>query len=106
MEFFHIHTSQPPYLPTPKLTPTAVVRTYSHPMRDRLAGAIFLLFCATVALAQPTGDIESIGFGGGAYRPGCWTPMVLKISPNNAPSGTYQIQVKQRDEDNDVAIFT
>src|SRR5262245_24554214 len=32
--------------------------------------------------------------------------MVLRINPNNAPSGTYQIQVKQRDQDNDVAVFT
>lgn len=63
------------------------------------------LWLAPKATAQPVGEVESIGFNN-VYRPGCWTPMVVKIKPNAAPSGAYQIQVKQRDRDNDVAVFT
>ena len=55
--------------------------------------------------AQPVGEVESIGFNN-VYRPGCWTPMVVRIRPNAAPTGTYQLQVKQRDLDNDIAVFT
>lgn len=77
--------------------------TYVSNMR-LLTGVILLVFTAA-AWGQPSGEVESIGFNN-LYRPGGWTPMVVRIRPNAAPSGTYQIQVKQRDLDNDIAVFT
>lgn len=77
-------------------------------MRHAWLGILVLLLLAPAvprAGAQPVGEVESLGFNN-VYRPGCWTPMVVKVRPNAAPTGTYLIQVKQRDLDNDVAVFT
>ena len=48
-------------------------------MRSYLAGFLLLLL-PSLAFAQARGEVESIGFQG-LYRPGCWTPMVVKLVP-------------------------
>ena len=79
--------------------------TYFPRMRCCVWATLALMFISTAAAAQPVGEVESIGFNN-VFRPACWTPMVVRIRPNGAPSATYQIQVKQRDSDNDTAIYT
>ncbi|HEY7120813.1 MAG TPA: hypothetical protein VH475_29785 [Tepidisphaeraceae bacterium] len=73
-------------------------------MRFLLAG--FLCLClSTVAFAQARGEVESIGFGG-AYRPGCWTPMVIRLTPTTGGTFNGRIEVVQEDLDQDQVIFT
>src|SRR5262245_35905256 len=73
-------------------------------MRWFLAGiVIFLTTAATVA--QVTGEVESIGFQN-IYRPDCWTPMTIKLTPESGKTDFYQIQVRQEDFDRDRVIFT
>lgn len=71
----------------------------------RLAAGVILLLFSSLAIAQPVGEVEGIGFNN-QYRPDCWTPMVVRIKPGTAPAGTYQIQVTQNDLDRDHAVFT
>jgi len=78
---------------------------YVSRMRCLVLATFILVIAASTGVAQPIGEVESIGFNN-VYRPGCWTPMVVRIKPNGALSGTYQLQIKQRDLDNDVAVFT
>lgn len=73
-------------------------------MRLILAGLLILL-SGTSLLAQTKGEVESIGFGS-YYRPDCWTPMVIKLRPGTLAPGTYQIQVEQKDLDEDTQVFT
>src|SRR5262245_54181241 len=74
-----------------------------NPMRVVLAGLLVLLFAST-GLAQITGEVESIGYQS-AYRPDCFTPMVIRIKAQAGASGDYQIQVKQNDLDADHVTF-
>jgi hypothetical protein len=72
-------------------------------MRSFLAGIILLLLPA-LAIAQVSGDVESIGFDS-YFRPDCWTPMVITVTPETAQTDFYQIHVKVQDLDRDLPIF-
>src|SRR5260221_14428629 len=63
-----------PCLPRPS-------QVHFPPMRLLLAGILHLAL-ASVVLAQANGDIESLGFEFN-YRPGCWTPMVVRLTPTS-----------------------
>src|SRR6266566_6922169 len=73
-------------------------------MRSYLAGFLLLLL-PSLAFAQARGEVESIGFQG-LYRPGCWTPMVVKLVPTTGSVFTGRIEVIQEDLDRDQVIFT
>jgi len=75
-----------------------------QPMR-LLFGGILSLFITLTALAQATGDVESIGFDH-TFRPGCWTPMVIRLTPTGATPFEGKIAVYQDDLDHDHAVFT
>lgn len=69
-----------------------------------IAGFLCLLIPA-LAFAQARGDVESVGFGG-AYRPGAWTPLVVRLTPTTGSNFTGRIEVTQYDLDQDYVIFT
>lgn len=70
-------------------------------MRPLLAGLILLwLLLPSLALAQVDGVVESIGFNN-YYRPGSWTPIVVKLIPETTETRNYQIQIVQHDQDRD-----
>ncbi len=73
-------------------------------MRFVVVGFLLLLG-ASMAMAQPRGEVESIGLGG-QVRLDCWTPMVVRLVPGSTAAGTYQLQVKQFDADGDRPVFT
>ena len=73
-------------------------------MRVLLAGLVLLLGGGG-AFAQAVGEVESVGFNN-AYRPDCWTPMVVRLRPQTAEAGTFQLQVWQHDGDGDRAVYT
>jgi len=73
-------------------------------MRAVLAG-LFLLLLQSVSLAQASGEIEQIGFGG-LYRPECWVPMLIRIRSETAAPQSLQIQIRQDDLDRDHIIYT
>ncbi|MDP9173107.1 MAG: hypothetical protein M3O30_04470 [Planctomycetota bacterium] len=75
-----------------------------HAMRVFLAGLLILIL-PTIAIAQATGQILSIGFNN-FYRPDCWTPMLIQLVSGSDQSTTYQIQVKQEDLDHDRVIYS
>jgi hypothetical protein len=73
-------------------------------MRCFLAGIFLLITLApSAALAEPRGEVESIGFGS-LYRPNCHVPMVVRVQADK--SGSYQIRVVQDDLDADQPLFT
>ena len=75
-------------------------------MRVRLAGLLLLsLTGAAFAQAEAEGEVESVGFGG-AYRPNCWTPMMLKLRPKVGDTRTYKIAIVQEDLDRDRVLYT
>src|SRR5207248_4552726 len=74
------------------------------PMRCFLAGLILLLI-STAGFAQISGEVESVGFNN-AYRPDCFTPMIIRIKPTAGAGGLYYIQVKQLDLQGDEVTFT
>jgi hypothetical protein len=73
-------------------------------MRWILSGML-ILWGASALFAQATGEVESIGFGN-VYRPGCWTPMVVRLQPQTGQSAMYQIRIIQEDLDRDRILFT
>ena len=73
-------------------------------MRFFLAGILQWAMVSAV-LAQANGDVESIGFDH-AYRPGCWTPMVVRLTPTTGAPFKGKIAVYQEDGDHDHPIFT
>jgi hypothetical protein len=73
-------------------------------MRFLAAGLLSLAF-ASAALAQAAGEVEGIGFNT-EYRPGCWVPMVVRLTPETTKTDTFQIQVVQRDLDCDRVVYT
>ena len=65
----------------------------------------FLLAFVSPAAAQISGHIDTIGFGG-RYRPGCWTPLLVKITLAGATPGNYELRVWQHDLDGDLPYFS
>ncbi len=74
-------------------------------MRFLQAGFIFLFMLPALAMGQVSGFVESIGFEN-HYRPDCWTPMVITITPETSKTDFYQVHVKLQDMDRDLPIFT
>lgn len=73
-------------------------------MRFFLAGFI-CLWLSVAAWGQVRGEVESIGFQN-HYRPDCWTPMVVSVTPETSEDATYIIQIEQRDSDGDRVVYT
>lgn len=73
-------------------------------MRAILLGLLCLLL-PSAAFAQARGEVQSIGFGGD-FRPGAWTPMVIKLVPTTGSPFSGRIEVVQEDLDRDQVIFT
>ncbi len=57
------------------------------------------------ASAQITGRVEVIGFNG-VYRPGCWTPMLVRLKSSGSPTDLYELRVWQYDQDGDRPYFS
>ena len=77
-------------------------------MRTFLGGLVLLwltIVSAGVAAAQVTGRVEMIGLDG-RYRPGCWTPMLVRLQSQGSPTGLYELRVYQHDLDGDTPYFT
>ena len=68
------------------------------------AAGLISLFISSIALGQITGEVESMGFNS-TYRPDCFTPMVVRIKPQEGMSGLYVVRVKQKDSDGDDVVF-
>ncbi|MDB5332824.1 MAG: hypothetical protein JWP03_3975 [Phycisphaerales bacterium] len=73
-------------------------------MRAFLAGLLILLL-GSVATAQVTGFVESVGFDN-HYRPDCWTPLVVNLTSTVSDPMEYQLQVWQEDLDKDRVLYT
>jgi hypothetical protein len=73
-------------------------------MRSFLAG-LLLLALTSVSFGQVRGEVESIGFGNGWYRPQCWTPMVVRLQSQISEPAEYRIEVHQHDLDFDHVIY-
>lgn len=73
-------------------------------MRLLMAGFL-CLFVPTVALAQARGDVQSVGFDN-HIRPGCWTPLLVRLTPTTGSPFNGRIEVVQDDLDKDEVIFT
>lgn len=56
------------------------------------------------ARAEVTGSVEMLGFDN-AFRPGAWTPLLVRLRPDAGSSGTYQIVVEQQDLDSDLVSY-
>jgi hypothetical protein len=63
------------------------------------------LFVPTFALAQARGDVQSVGFDN-HVRPGCWTPLLVRLTPTTGTPFNGRIEVVQDDLDKDEVIFT
>jgi hypothetical protein len=73
-------------------------------MRSFLAGFLCLAL-SSAAFAQARGEVQSIGFDG-VYRPGCWTPMVIRLTSTTSSPFAGRIEVVQEDLDGDRVLFT
>ena len=73
-------------------------------MRSFLAG-LLILALTSAATGQVRGEVESIGFGSGWYRPQCWTPMVVRLQSQISEPAEYRIEVHQHDLDFDHVIY-
>lgn len=69
-----------------------------------LAILLVLLGWAAAARADITGSVEQVGFDQ-TYRPGCWTPMVVRVVPDASTTGAFQIRVEQEDLDKDIVSY-
>jgi hypothetical protein len=74
-------------------------------MRSFIVGILTLCLSAATALGQARGHVESVGFGG-AFRPTCWTPMVVYLVPTTGSPFSGRLEVVQEDLDKDKVIFT
>jgi hypothetical protein len=68
------------------------------------AGFFLLMLMPTLARAQVSGEVLSIGFDN-YFRPDCWTPMVVSITADTDKSDYYQIRVRVQDMDRDQAVY-
>src|SRR5882672_8904954 len=82
-----------------------LARLHFRPMRFILAGIFQITLLTAVAFGQATGDIESIGYEQ-QFRPGYWTPMVVRLTPTGGAQFKGKIAVYQEDADHDHPIFT
>lgn len=73
-------------------------------MRSFLVG-LLLLALASASFGQVRGEVESIGFGDGWFRPQCWTPMVVRLQSQISEPAEYRIEVHQHDLDFDHVIY-
>jgi hypothetical protein len=73
-------------------------------MRSFLVG-LLLLALASASFGQVTGEVQSIGFGDGWYRPQCWTPMVVRLRSQISDPAEYRIEVHQHDLDFDHVVY-
>ena len=73
-------------------------------MRSFLVG-LLLLALTSASFGQVRGEVESIGFGDGWYRPQCWTPMVVRLQSQISDPAEYRIEVHQHDLDFDHVIY-
>lgn len=69
-----------------------------------LGGFVLFLTLSAQTFGQAAGRVESVGFDG-LYRPGCWTPMRVVLSPGELPTDRYILRVTQRDLDGDRVHF-
>jgi hypothetical protein len=60
---------------------------------------------ASPAHGQITGRVEVIGFDG-KYRPGCWTPILVRLQSNGSPTDLYELRVWQYDQDGDRPYYS
>ena len=67
-------------------------------MRVLLAGLLLLSLTGAAFAQDAEGEVESIGFGG-AYRPNCWVPMMLRLRPRIGDARTYKIAIVQEADD-------
>jgi hypothetical protein len=74
-------------------------------MRSFLAGLLLLALSSAIGFGQVRGEVESIGFGNGWYRPQCWTPMVVRLQSQISEPAEYRIEVHQHDLDFDHVIY-
>lgn len=72
-------------------------------MRAWLITALVLV-AASVAGAQVTGEVESLGLGG-YYRPDCWMPVVVTLTPRTGKTDNYLLRIRQEDMDRDHPVF-
>jgi hypothetical protein len=73
-------------------------------MRSFLVGLVVLAL-SSAAMGQVRGEVESIGFGNGLFRPTCWTPMVVRLQSQISETAEYRIEVHQHDLDFDHVIY-
>lgn len=80
-------------------------------MRTLLGGvvwawvAICAIMVAGASAQQVTGVVDTIGFDG-RYRPGTWTPMLVRLQSTGAPTGLYELRVRQYDLDGDQPYYS
>jgi hypothetical protein len=74
-------------------------------MRFTLAG-IFLLAITASAFGQAEGQVVTMGFSSGYYRPNCWTPLKIHLKSKVADAQTYKLTVVQEDMDHDRVIYS
>ena len=76
-------------------------------MRTRVGGVVgaIVLLWSALASAQVSGVVDTIGFDG-QYRPGCWTPMLVRLQSTGAPTGLYELRVWQHDLDGDTPYYS
>lgn len=70
-----------------------------------LAWVAICSLMATAASAQVSGVVDTIGFDG-RYRPGCWTPMLVRLQSQGSPTGLYELRVWQHDLDGDTPYYS
>lgn len=78
-------------------------------LRSWIAGLVAVLLltvagAAGIARGEIAGDVQVVGFDQN-FRPGVWTPLLVRLRPDAGSSGTYQIQVEQQDLDSDLVSF-
>src|SRR5687768_14613608 len=73
-------------------------------MRSLIVGILTLALSAAAAFGQATGEVETVGFNN-SFRPGCWTPMVVRLRPTTSSPFVGRLQVVQEDLDKDHVIF-
>ncbi|MGH7179345.1 MAG: hypothetical protein ACREJC_18355, partial [Tepidisphaeraceae bacterium] len=73
-------------------------------MRTLSIAILLVLSIASAANAQAHGEVLSLGFENN-YRPDCWTPVLVNITPESSKTDFFWLQIKQEDLDRDHPIF-